>query len=211
MNIQSGLHLADKFQFQLLGGHLALDFANTLDFRYDPERFIDSLSSYERLLAFFEQTGIITAQHVRKLLANTSESEARRTLRRAIELRETIYFLFLSVLSGRRARNAYLRAFNRFLEDARVPEKVTWQERSLVRTYGDLAGTAGGPLWAVVDAAANLLTSPDRLRIRECSEKTCRWLFLDQSKNHSRRWCDMKLCGNRAKARRFYARLRGRA
>src|SRR5580658_3998944 len=113
MNIQSGLHLADKFQFQLLGGHLALDFANTLDFRYDPERFIDLLSSYERLLAFFEQTGTITAQHARKLLANTSDSEARRTLRRAIELRETTYSLFLSVLSGRRARNAYLRAFNR--------------------------------------------------------------------------------------------------
>jgi predicted RNA-binding Zn ribbon-like protein len=148
---------------------------------------------------------------VRKLLANTNESEARRTLRRAIELRETIYFLFLSVLSGRRTRSAYLRAFNRFLEDARVPEKVTWQKRTLVRTYRDFAGTAGGPLWAVVDAAANLLTSPDCLRVRECSEKTCRWLFLDQSKNHSRRWCDMKLCGNRAKARRFYARLRGRA
>jgi predicted RNA-binding Zn ribbon-like protein len=211
MNIQSGSHLADKFQFQLVGGHLALDFANTLDFRYDPERFIDLLSSYERLVAFFQQTGIITAQQVHELLANTSESEARRTLRRAIELRETIYFLFLSVLSGQRARSAYLRAFNRFLEDARVPEKVTWQKRSFVRTYRDLAGTAGGPLWAVIDAAANLLTSPDCLRIRECSEKNCRWLFLDHSKNHSRRWCDMKVCGNRAKARRFYARLRGRA
>jgi len=203
--------LADKSKFQLFGGHLALDFANTLDFRYHPERLIDLLSSYERLLAFFQQTGIITAQDVRKLLANTSASEARRTLRRAIELRETIYFLFLSVLSGRRARSAYLRAFNRFLEDARVPEKLTWQKRSFVRTYRDFAATAGGPLWAVVDAAANLLTSPDCLRIRECSENTCRWLFLDQSKNHSRRWCDMKLCGNRAKARRFYARLRGGA
>jgi predicted RNA-binding Zn ribbon-like protein len=202
--------MADKFQFQLVGGHLALNFANTLDFRYDPERLIDLLSSYERLLAFFRQAGIITAQQVRKLLANTSESEARRTLRRAIELRETIYFLFLSVLSGRRVQNAHLRTLNRFLEDARVPATIAWQKRSLVRTYRDLAGTAGGPLWAVIDAAANLLTSPDGLRIRECGEKTCRWLFLDQSKNHSRRWCDMKVCGNRAKARRFYARLRGR-
>jgi predicted RNA-binding Zn ribbon-like protein len=202
--------MADKFQFQLVGSHLALNFANTLDFRYDPERLIDLLSSYERLLAFFRQTGIITAQQVRKLLANTSESEARRTLRRAIELRETIYFSFLSVLRGRRVQNAHLRTLNRFLEDARVPATIAWQKRSLVRTYRDLAGTAGGPLWAVIDAAANLLTSPDGLRVRECGEKTCRWLFLDQSKNHSRRWCDMKVCGNRAKARRFYARLRGR-
>jgi predicted RNA-binding Zn ribbon-like protein len=202
--------MADKFQFQLVGGHPALDFANTLDFRYDPKRFIDLLSSYERLLAFFRQTAIITASQERKLLANTSESEARRALRRAIKVRETVYFLFLSLLSGRRAQNAHLQALNRFLEDARVPATVAWEKRSLVRTYRDLAGTAGGPLWAVIDAAANLLTSPEGLRIRECSEKTCRWLFLDQSKNHSRRWCDMKVCGNRAKARRFYARLRGR-
>ncbi|MGA8233869.1 MAG: CGNR zinc finger domain-containing protein [Candidatus Acidiferrales bacterium] len=131
-------------------------------------------------------------------------------VRKGCELRETIYFLFLSVLSGRRVQNAHLRALNCFLEDARVPATIAWQKRSLVRTYRDLAGTAGGPLWAVIDAAANLLTSPEGLRIRECGEKTCRLLFLDQSKNHSRRWCDMKVCGNRAKARRFYARLRGR-
>jgi predicted RNA-binding Zn ribbon-like protein len=201
--------MADKFQFQLVGGHLALNFANTLDFRYDPERLIDLLSSYERLLAFFRQTGIITAQQVRTLLANTSASEARRTLRWAIELREAIYFLFRSVLSGRRVQYAHLRTLNRFLGDARVPETIAWRKRSLVRTYRDLAGTAAGPLWAVIDAAANLLTSPDGVRIRECGEKTCRWLFLDQSKNHSRRWCDMKVCGNRTKARRFYARSRG--
>jgi predicted RNA-binding Zn ribbon-like protein len=200
--------MADKFRFQLVGGHLALNFANTLDFRYDPERFIDLLSSYERLLAFFEQAGAISARQRSKLLATTSNSEARRALRRAIELRETIYFLFLSVLSARRGQNAHLRAFNRFLEDSRMPEKVTWQKRSLVRAYRDLAERAEGPLWAVIDAAADLLTSRDCLRIRECSEKTCRWLFLDQSKNHSRRWCDMKVCGNRVKARRFYARLR---
>jgi predicted RNA-binding Zn ribbon-like protein len=202
--------MADRFHFQLVAGHLALDFANTLDFRYDPERLIDLLSSYGRLLAFFRQSGIITAQQARRLIANTSESAARRTLRRAIELRETVYFLFLSVLSGRRVQNVHLRALNRFLEHERVPETIAWQKRSLVRTYYDLAGTAGGPLWAVIDAAANLLTSPDCIRLRECSEKTCRWLFLDQSKNHSRHWCDMKVCGNRAKARRFYARLRGR-
>jgi predicted RNA-binding Zn ribbon-like protein len=62
------------------------------------------------------------------------------------------------------------------------------------------------PVWAMAQSAAGLLTSAAMEHVRACSSPTCRWLFLDTSKNHSRRWCDMKLCGNRMKARRFQAR-----
>jgi predicted RNA-binding Zn ribbon-like protein len=58
----------------------------------------------------------------------------------------------------------------------------------------------------VVRAAADLATSAELSRIRECGSDTCFWLFLDRSKNGTRRWCDMKVCGNRAKARRHYQR-----
>src|SRR5690606_34555848 len=63
-------------------------------------------------------------------------------------------------------------------------------------------------LWPVAVSAAELLTSADRERVKECAADTCNWLFLDMSRNRSRRWCDMKECGNRAKARRFYKRQR---
>lgn len=196
--------------FQLVAGHLALNFANTLDFRYDPKRRVDLLHTYQQLLAFFSESGVITTRQVRKLLANTNQSDARRTLLRAVELRETIYFLFLSAVRSRPARAAYLRAFNHFLESGRVPDEITWRNPGLIRTYRDLAETPDGLLWPVIDAAASLLTSPDCRRVRECSEGTCRWLFLDRSKNHSRRWCDMRVCGNRSKAKRFYARWKKR-
>ena len=62
------------------------------------------------------------------------------------------------------------------------------------------------PLWPVLWAAAELLTSADRDRVRACASDPCRWLFLDLSRNRSRRWCSMEDCGNRAKARRHYAR-----
>ena len=62
-----------------------------------------------------------------------------------------------------------------------------------------------GPVWPIVQEAADLLVSPQVHSVRECGNETCRWLFLDTSKNHSRRWCDMKTCGNRIKARRYYA------
>jgi len=54
-------------------------------------------------------------------------------------------------------------------------------------------------------SAAGLMTSPEMARVRACGSSDCRWLFLDTSKNHTRRWCDMKICGNRMKARRFKA------
>jgi len=197
--------------FQLVSGHLALDFANTLDYRYDPDRLIDLIPTYQRFLAFCRQSGVITTAQMRTLLAGTSKADAQRTLQHVIEFREALYFLFLSAVSGGRPDERYLRTFNSFLADARVPDRIEWQKKNLVRCYRGLAESPAGPLWLLLDAAAALLTSPDRHRIHECNEETCRWLFLDRSKNHSRRWCDMRLCGNRSKAQRFYARTRGGA
>jgi len=64
-------------------------------------------------------------------------------------------------------------------------------------------------LWPVAHDAAELLASDQLPRLRECAADDCCWLFLDESKNRSRVWCDMRVCGNRAKARRHYARTRG--
>ncbi|HEV2297079.1 MAG TPA: ABATE domain-containing protein [Candidatus Acidoferrales bacterium] len=197
--------------FQLTAGHLALDFANTLDNRYDPKQPLELLPTYERFLAFGVQCGIINRQQMRRLLLETNAPEARRVLKRAVELREASYVLFKAVAAGRPADRSSLRILNRFLVEARVPEAIVWHRPHFTRRCRDLAGTPAGPLWPIIDAAASLLTSPDRYHVRECREETCRWLFLDRSKNHSRRWCDMRICGNRSKARRFHARLRSGA
>lgn len=198
-------------EFQLTAGHLALDFVNTLDNRHDPEQLLELLPNYERFLAFGMQCGIINRQQVRKLLLETNESEARRVLKRVLELREALYVLFSAVPAGQPPDRSSLRTLNRFLAEARVPEAIVWRSPDFTRNCRDLTETADGPLWPVIEAAANLLTSPDRHHVRECQEGTCRWLFLDRSKNHSRRWCDMRICGNRSKARRFHARQRASA
>jgi predicted RNA-binding Zn ribbon-like protein len=195
-------------EFQLVAGHLALDFANTLDYRYDPEHLIDLLPSYESFLAFCRQSEVITAAQMRKLLDGLSDSDSQRVFKQVIELREALYFLILSVVHGRSPGESYLRALNRFLSEARAVDEVVWQKRGFVRRLRDVTERPDGPLRQVVDAAVVLITSSDIYNVRECSEKTCRWFFLDRSRNHSRRWCDMQLCGNRSKAKRFYARTR---
>jgi predicted RNA-binding Zn ribbon-like protein len=64
-------------------------------------------------------------------------------------------------------------------------------------------------LWPVARSASELLTSDDLAYVRGCASETCAWLFLDKTKNHGRRWCEMKTCGNRDKARRYYQRQKG--
>jgi len=86
----------------------------------------------------------------------------------------------------------------------RVVSLVLKADVSLKRGGDDLER----PLWEIAHSAADLLTSGDQERVKECASTTCEWVFLDKSRNRSRRWCDMSDCGNRAKARRFQARKR---
>jgi len=195
-------------EFQLVAGHLALDFANTLDYRFDPQRVIELLPSYERFLEFARQSGVITEPAARRLLRQTSERQARMTVQRAVELREALDCLFRSVVSSEAPSRSALQTLNSFLATAPIPDAIVWRNRDFLRRQGDLAERPDGPLWPIVNASASLLTSPARAHIRECSEPSCRWLFLDHSKNHSRRWCNMSICGNRTKAKRFRARQR---
>jgi predicted RNA-binding Zn ribbon-like protein len=193
-------------KFLLNAGHLALDFANTLDNRYHRARLVELLPTYESFLEFAKQSGMITASQARKLLGETNEGGAKRALKQIIELREALYFLFRSVAIGQSPGRSRLQTLNRFLVDAYVPEAVVWQKPAFTRHSRGLTETPLGPLWPIVDAAVNLLTSPARHHVSECRESSCRWLFLDRSKNHSRRWCDMRICGNRSKAQRFQSR-----
>ena len=121
-------------------------------------------------------------------------------------MREAIDSLFRAVMSGTSPHRTCLQVLNEFLAKTPASESLSWKYNEFVCSYANLTATPDAPLRAIVDAAVGLLISPDRSKIGECGEPTCRWLFLDHSKNHSRRWCDMRVCGNRNKVQRFRAR-----
>jgi len=192
-------------EFQLVAGHVALDFANTLDNRYDAARLTELLPSYERFLAFAAQSGTITATEAARLLRRTSPGARTRALRKAIEMREALYLLLLAAARRRRPPRPCLQTLNGFLAKTRTPAALI-RTRNGFAWRRDAAASAAGPLTLIVEAAAELLASPDCAAVHECGAPSCRWLFLDRSKNHTRRWCDMRICGNREKARRFQSR-----
>jgi len=94
------------------------------------------------------------------------------------------------------------------LPSALVPLRVVREGRRFVWARGGAAPDLDAIRRAVAHDAADMLTSGPLERARECSGVRCAWLFLDQSRNGTRRWCDMSVCGNRAKARRHYRRTR---
>jgi predicted RNA-binding Zn ribbon-like protein len=195
--------------FKLVADHPALDLANTLDDRYHPRGPIELMGSYQEFLDFAVQARIISARQARTLASRTDRVRAARALRQVHAVRDGIERLFSALAGGQPVAAADLALLNRTVTLALKHRVVTQHATSIVWTWRDLTRDASGPLWPIVFAGVELLTSDDRQYVRQCACKTCRWLFLDTSKNHSRRWCDMKICGDRMKARAYYQRRIG--
>lgn len=197
-------------RFELSGGALCLDFVNTLDDRYTNEPK-ELLKTYIDLARFGEDTGILRAREVDQLFtrSQTSPEEAQRALAAAIELREVMYAVLWAIVNKKTAPRSALMTLNQFVQEAA-------QHAQLVETNGrfewkfEEALSFDAPLWPIARSAADLLASDQLAFVRPCAARTCLWLFLDTSKNHRRRWCDMTKCGNRAKFQRFYTRKKTR-
>jgi predicted RNA-binding Zn ribbon-like protein len=199
-----------EYAFDLSGGVLCLDFANTVSRRRVPEESTNHLRNYDDLIAFAEQSKILSPAQAEELRARAQRHsrKAEATLRTALSQREAVYRAFSALAEGRPADSGDLQQINDFavqalnhrqLEraDGYYRWKWQWNSKNMVDQI----------LWPIAQSAVDLLTSPELAKVRLCEAPDCAWLFLDQSRNRSRRWCDMKVCGNRQKARRHYQRM----
>ncbi len=191
--------------FQLIGGHPALDLVNTLDWRFREQGAEELLGSYDDLVRFAEQAELITPKHAR-LLRAAGKSAGKRVLSRCAELREATAEIFYASLDGREPAAASLRTLEELFKAVRNSQRLEWKDSRLEWGWADGENEVEFPLRLLALSAAELMTSDAVHKVRACDSPDCRWLFLDTSKNHARRWCDMKICGNRMKARRFKAR-----
>jgi predicted RNA-binding Zn ribbon-like protein len=193
--------------FELIAGNVCLDFINTLDNRptSEPEEL---LKNYSDLARFGEQSGILTREQ-RDFFSERiplKPDQARKAMLRARNLREALHHIFWALVNNRTAPPGAIDTLNENLQDAALHSRLIQHKRHLEWRFDDLTSSFTAMLWPIARAATDLLTSSDLSLVRTCSAPTCLWFFLDTSKNHHRRWCSMKLCGNRTKVRRFYAR-----
>jgi predicted RNA-binding Zn ribbon-like protein len=206
-------HVTSARSLPLLGGALCLDFANTVSWRgrEEPDEW---LASYDDLLDWARHALVISAE-TRSRLRRTARAKpvlATAALKRARDLREATYRAFSRHAGGDVPADGDLEQIRAGYADA-------------VR-HATLAAPPDGERWSWVDddsaeldfmtravarSAVELATSGDLARVRECLGENCGWLFVDHSRNRSRRWCSSADCGNRARVRRFYERERGTA
>jgi predicted RNA-binding Zn ribbon-like protein len=205
-------HVKQEQVFDLTGGLLCLDFANTVDDRTEvhPQEL---LISFKDLVSWSQQAQVVTEQEAQQLLEKAEQypSEATRVLKRAVDVRESIFRIFKAVAEDESPEDGDLVTLSAMVAEAQKHAQIIPGTQGFRWDWTCKPDDLDCMLWPVVRSAADFLTSDDLDTVRVCASDTCNWLFIDTSKNHSRRWCNMKSCGNREKARRFYTRKKSSA
>jgi predicted RNA-binding Zn ribbon-like protein len=193
-----------------VGGAPALDFVNTVG-GIRTAAHSDKLQAYEDLVHWAQMAGMFGRKEADALAAQgrANPQAAERVLRQARNFREALHRVFAARLHGKSAPPDALVAVNAQIGRALAHARLGKAPGGYAWTWDLGTGELDAPLWIAARSAGELLTSPEIGRLRECASDTCGWFFLDLSRNRSRRWCDMKGCGNRAKLRRYRSGMTG--
>jgi predicted RNA-binding Zn ribbon-like protein len=195
--------------FELTGGSACLDFVNTVDDRPTLRRQ-ELLQNIPDLLRWGRQSGILEQKESLRLsnAAQRHPQEAAAALSRAKSFREALFRIFTAIAEGQRPPKADVAVLNHTLRKIAQNVRLAAGRNGFTWEWAGAEDSFDRILWPIARSAADLLMSDERAQVRICAAGECDWLFVDRSRNRKRRWCDMKTCGNRHKARRFYARRR---
>jgi predicted RNA-binding Zn ribbon-like protein len=187
---------------------LCLDFAGTVDWRTS-NHASEQLPTYVDLVAWSRKNGLLGKEEAARLgePARIKAGLEERTVKDAIELREAIYHIFSAIAHKKEPVLADVDVLNKHLGRSLQKAKVEARGKGFSLGWQNVQAP-DMMLWPIARSAADLLTSDEIRTVRECAneEEGCGSLFLDYSKSHSKKWCSMKSCGNRAKLRTYYAK-----
>lgn len=181
-----------------------LAFINTLRPASAP---LDALTSYEALALWARDQHLVSAAAAERLIAESEKHphQAANVLTRAKEFRDALSGLAEAVDAGRQPGTTILQTIGECLAAAYANGRLVPHEGTL-QWISSAEDDLDRVLWEIGRAAGRLVISPRLTRVRACAADDCGWWFVDDTKNRSRKWCDMKLCGNREKIRRFRAK-----
>lgn len=191
----------------LVGERLCLNFANTTE-RGTGSHPQEWLHSYSDLINWASLVGILTLEDENALSAAAvhKPAEASAVFKRAIRLRGAIQQVFSDIAGNEVPLVSDLEVINNELSQALVWKEVGYKNDAFVWIWGGGKESLERILWPIAQSAAELLTSDDLGKLKKCANPKCTWLFVDISRNHRRRWCEMEVCGNQAKVREHYQR-----
>jgi predicted RNA-binding Zn ribbon-like protein len=192
---------------ELVGGAPCLDFANTVNSRQTPEH--DYLMQYPDLIGWANKLGILSSTQTSKLQKRAKQNggDAESALDAARTLRELLYRLFSNAAKGSEPDKKDMETFVAVYGKSISHAQLTKDDNHYIAKW-NVVETFDTVLWPIIHSAGELLLSDELGQVKECPG--CGWLFLDTSKNQSRRWCSMNTCGARDKMRRYHKRQRAK-
>jgi predicted RNA-binding Zn ribbon-like protein len=187
----------------------ALDFVNSIDPRQGT-RTIDYLRNYTDLAAWGARAGVASPETRSRLtrLARENPAKAGQALENARQLREALYRIFSRIAVDRRPSASDLELLRMAFQEGLGRAKLEHHGR---RYRWQLDHDLESIRWSVARDAVAMLEDDDLRRLKLCPGNNCGWVFLDTSRNGTRRWCSMAGCGNRTKARRHRHKSRSNA
>ena len=193
----------------LIGCDLALDFTNTSSGRGDITH-LEHLGAADSLVVWARHAKVLAPADGEWMLCALAADEAlaARFLKRGLALREIIYAIGAEVAGRRRAPADSVEALAHVHAACIAKARLTPHGAGFVWSWAPQEAPIEAVLGPIALSALTLLTQADLSRIKQCQGDHCGWLFLDTTKNKSRRWCEMEVCGNRAKQKRHQSRLR---
>jgi len=195
------------FKLRLDGGNLSLDFVNTVEGRYEGP-LTDYLRHYLDLITWTHFANAIDSTQKEKLsqISRKNPEEATQIYEDSIQLREAMHEFVVSLINRDEIPPASMQLINQWLSRALSNLELTRLDSDFVLGWRTENFGLESVLWPIIRSFVDLITSVDLTRLKQCSN--CGWAFVDNSKNKSRRWCSMEICGNRVKARRHANKIR---
>ena len=192
----------------LKSGHPSLEFTNTVS-NHASEQPGETLFKYEDVLVWGKRVGLLSEEQVDRLAQRAARQPERaaRIFAKSLELREAIYRIFVAKTQDKPPTKEDLTVLNSNLSYLTQGAQVAQRGNRFEWQWNFDEDALEVPLWLGALSAMELMTSDYYKLVGQCADEDgCGWLFVDTSKNHSRRWCDINDCGNRAKQRRYQKR-----
>jgi predicted RNA-binding Zn ribbon-like protein len=190
----------------IVGGNAALDLVNTVSgWNLDPEDWVPDMASF---LVWAQTCRVLDTRetHEAARRAAALPVAAERVLASVKELRFALWGLIHSLQHRKPAKPADLSVINEWMRRLALSEQVVVRRNKIGFAMNRDISVLEFPALRVTAAALSFLKDPPLARIKTCAARDCGWKFVDHSKNRSRRWCDMSMCGNLAKSRQYRAR-----
>lgn len=188
---------------------LCLAYANTLSWR-GSDAPVERLPALGDLLGWLQGPAGVAAAAAAEIAAWSREhpKKAAAVFAEAIAVREALFRIFAAFAGGEAVRDPDFAALRNALAEAPARSQLARGNGTYAWRIEPVRPTAPDLLAPVLWSAGDLVLNAGRFRIRQCANEKCLWLFVDESKSGTRRWCDMASCGNRAKARRHYSKTK---